>query len=94
MRLTGLPKNGGYLLFQLVANWWVSTIGVGELNFSVRNGKRWDLTAITTAICYLREKTLSPPSGDPQPSIESFASFILGLSFFLRKSLGPLVQVS
>ena len=75
-------------------NWWVSTIGVGELNFSVRNGKRWDLTAITTAICYLREKTLSPPSGDPQPSIESFASFILGLSFFLRKSLGPLVQVS
>ena len=25
-----------------------STIGVSELNFSVRNGKRWDLTAITT----------------------------------------------
>ena len=37
-------------------NWWVSTIGAGELNFSVRNGKRWDLTAVTTAICYLREK--------------------------------------
>ena len=31
-------------------NWWVSTIGDGELNFSVRNGKRWFLTAITTAI--------------------------------------------
>ena len=30
-------------------NWWVSTIGVGELNFSVRNGKRWFLTAITAA---------------------------------------------
>ena len=30
-------------------NWWVSTIGAGELNFSVRNGKRWILTAITTA---------------------------------------------
>ena len=27
-------------------NWWVSTIGDGELNFSVRNGKRWILTAI------------------------------------------------
>ena len=38
-------------------NWWVSTIGVGELNFSVRNGKRWFLTAITTAIYDLREKT-------------------------------------
>ena len=27
-----------------------STIGVSELNFSVRNGKRWDLAAITTLI--------------------------------------------
>ena len=25
-----------------------STIGAGGLNFSVRNGKRWDPTAITT----------------------------------------------
>ena len=25
-----------------------STIGAGGLNFSVRNGKRWDLAAITT----------------------------------------------
>ena len=31
-------------------NWWVSTIGDGEFNFSVRNGKRWVLTAIATAI--------------------------------------------
>ena len=37
-------------------NWWVSTIGDGELNFSVRNGKRWFLTAIATAIYVLREK--------------------------------------
>ena len=45
-------------------NWWVSTIGASELNFSVRNGKRWDLTAITTAVCYLREKTqFGMPSG-------------------------------
>ena len=27
--------------------WCSSTIGAGELNFSVRNGKRWILTAIT-----------------------------------------------
>ena len=40
-------------------NWWVSTIGDGELNFSVRNGKRWILTAITTAVYYLREKSKS-----------------------------------
>jgi len=25
-----------------------STIGAGELNFSVRNGKRWNLPAIAT----------------------------------------------
>ena len=35
--------------------WWGSTIGDGELNFSVRNGKRWFLTAIATAVYYLRE---------------------------------------
>ena len=35
--------------------WWGSTIGASELNFSVRYGKRWVLTAITAAVCYLRE---------------------------------------
>ena len=30
--------------------WYSSTIGASELNFSVRNGKRWILTAITTAM--------------------------------------------
>ena len=44
-------------------NWWVSTIGDGELNFSVRNGKRWILTAITTVVYYLREKTSDSPFG-------------------------------
>ena len=29
-----------------------STIGVGRLNFSVRNGKRWNPDAITTLISY------------------------------------------
>ena len=35
--------------------WWGSTIGDGELNFSVRNGKRWILTAITATIYVLRK---------------------------------------
>ena len=39
--------------------WWGSTIGDGGLNFSVRNGKRWIPTAITTAICFLRENNFS-----------------------------------
>ena len=37
--------------------WYSSTIGVSELNFSVRNGKRWFPAAIATAIYYLREIT-------------------------------------
>ncbi len=41
-------------------NWWVSTIGADELNDSVRNGKRWILIALTTAIFYLRDYILSP----------------------------------
>ena len=36
-------KNGGYLLSHLR-----STIGVDGLNFSVRNGKRWNPDAIAT----------------------------------------------
>ena len=35
--------------------WCSSTIGAGGFNFSVRDGKRWYPTAITTAVCYLRE---------------------------------------
>ena len=37
--------------------WWGSTIGDGELNFSVRNGKRWILTAITATICFWEKTT-------------------------------------
>ena len=36
-------EKGGYLLSHVR-----STIGVAKLNFSVRNGKRWNLRAITT----------------------------------------------
>ena len=39
----GLLKNGGYLLYHKR-----STIGATGLNFSVRNGKRWNPSAITT----------------------------------------------
>ena len=38
--------------------WWGSTIGASELNFSVRNGKRWILTAITATIYVLRKNNL------------------------------------
>ena len=39
--------------------WCSSTIGACELNFSVRDGKRWILTAIATAVYYLREILLT-----------------------------------
>ena len=41
------PKDGDYLLSHLR-----STIGVTKLNFSVRNGKRWNLRAIVTWISF------------------------------------------
>ncbi len=37
-------KEGGYLLSRFAG----STIGAGGLNFSVRDGKRWDTAAIAT----------------------------------------------
>ena len=40
-------ENGGYLLSHKC-----STIGDVELNDPVRNGKGWDLNAITTLICF------------------------------------------
>ena len=70
-------------------NWWVSTIGAGELNCSVRNGKRWNLTAITTAVCYLREKVAEGMF----PSVQQSDRYFLAI-FLLGKSFGPLVQVS
>ncbi len=78
-------------------NWWVSTIGDGELNFSVRNGKRWFLTAITTALYDLREKT-PRVSFDIRYSIVSlhdsrFAFISFRRIFLSGKSFGQLVQV-
>ena len=35
--------------------WWGSTIGVSGFNFSVRDGKRWYPTALTTAVYVLKE---------------------------------------
>ena len=40
-------KSGGYLSSQRLT---VSTLGVKELNFCVRNGNRWILFAIVTAM--------------------------------------------
>ncbi len=39
-----LLENGGYLLSHLAG----STIGAGGLNFSVRDGKRWNPATIAT----------------------------------------------
>ena len=83
---SGLPKTAA----TYSPNWWVSTIGDGELNFSVRNGKRWILTAITTVIYYLREKTSEIVS---PLQINFRVRFSLAI-FLLGKSLGQLVQVS
>ena len=83
--MSGLPKTAA----TYSPNWWVSTIGDGELNFSVRNGKRWILTAITTVVYYLREKTSDSPFGYCTVRVRfSLAIFPLG------KSIGQLVQVS
>ena len=46
--MTPSPLGGGYLLSH-----FRSTIGVVRLNFSVRNGKRWDPHAMTTLSFYL-----------------------------------------
>ena len=61
---------GGYLLSH-----FRSTIGVGGLNFSVRNGKRWDPHAITTLVRFVR-----PGRGWGFVSVSSF--LWLCLSFF------------
>ena len=84
--MSGLPKTAA----TYSPNWWVSTIGDGELNFSVRNGKRWILTAITTVVYYLREKTSEIVS---PLQINFRVRFSLAI-FLLGKSLGQLVQVS
>ncbi len=34
----------------------LSIFGASELNYCVRNGNRWDLTANVTAMVYIREK--------------------------------------
>ena len=63
-------------------NWWVSTIGDGEFNFSVRNGKRWDLTAIATAVYRLREKALCPATNLLDP-LQGFALLLFHFSWQL-----------
>ena len=59
--LTGICLSGGTRRTAATysPSWWASTIGADELNGSVRDGKRWILIALTTAISYLRDHTLS-----------------------------------
>ena len=74
VRQSGFPKTAA----TYSPNWWVSTIGDGELNFSVRNGKRWILTAITTVIYYLREKASEAPFGYCTVRVSLVLSQLLG----------------
>ena len=53
--------------------WWGSTIGASELNFSVRYGKRWILTAIAAAVCFWKQ--IIRPDGDPKRRFLRFARF-------------------
>ena len=53
--------------------WWGSTIGASELNFSVRYGKRWVLTAIATAVYFWKQIIRS--DGDPKRRFLRFARF-------------------
>ena len=62
-----------------------STIGASELNFSVRNGKRWDLTAITTWNGLWRICT--------QAKQDNELNIQLKLWTFLKKVFGQLVML-
>ena len=67
--------------------WWGSTIGDGELNFSVRNGKRWILTAITATVCFWEKiiRTTSLCNSRPESLAVAYALSLLflGLSSLL-----------
>ena len=54
--------------------WWGSTIGDGGLNFSVRNGKRWNPAAITATVYHLREILKT------EDSHERIATCLIGFS--------------
>ena len=85
-----MPGVNRRLAFQRTAatyspTWWGSTIGDGELNFSVRNGKRWFLTAITAAIFYLREQTSRRLTARYSIDHRFWRPFQLHVSFFCEK---------
>ena len=65
--------------------WWGSTIGTGELNCSVRNGKRWDLAVIAAAIGFGLGLRLT------RIAIERVQIRLITHSFF--EGFGRLVQV-
>ena len=53
-----LDTRGSKVAATYSPTWCSSTIGARELNFSVRNGKRWILTAITAFLISLGERKL------------------------------------
>ena len=55
VRLTSVNRTFRKAAATYSPTWWGSTIGAGGFNFSVRDGKRWFPTALTAAVCYLRE---------------------------------------
>ena len=50
----------------------LSTIGVGRLNFRVRDGNGWDPSAITTGLFYCQVESINL---HPENCIESFEKF-------------------
>ena len=73
-------------------NWYVSTIGVDGLNFSVRNGKRWVPGAIATAI-YDLEKTTDRQTRRASQPRPLFAINTSQAYFSTEKDFGLLVRV-
>ena len=64
--------------------WYRSIIGAGELNFSVRNGLRWILTAITAFFFFL---SFGLPFGIPPPVYLKRETLKLSIQDFLNSSL-------
>ena len=73
--------------------WWGSTIGDGELNFSVRNGKRWILTAITATVCFW-EKINDALLKNNRPRVHHAACCRIFLGYFLKESMLPPVYIA
>ena len=86
-RLTSVSRASKKAAATYSPTWWGSTIGDCVLNFSVRNGKRCDHTALPPH--YISERT---QGSNYSSSVALTALHQAYLSS--KKALGPLVQVS